>query len=105
MRIRLARTPALSRFAGLVLMLCAVAFGQPAANDDPVEVLMRLRDQVLEHGRRIPRHTCVETIQRDRYEPVRGHASKSCDAILAKRQQADLHMLLRLDTRTGCGWT
>lgn len=58
---------------------------------------MRLRDQVLEHAARIPNHTCVETVQRNRYEPVTGKAPKSCDAILASRKQPDFPQLLRLD--------
>src|ERR1035441_6948195 len=51
--------------------------GRPAreadssGDEDRVDVLMRLRDQVLERGERIPNHTCVELIQRDRYEPLR----------------------------------
>ena len=65
---------------------------------DPVELLMRVRDQVVEHASRIPNHTCVETIQRDRYEPTAARSSKSCDAILAARQGPSFPPRLRLDT-------
>ncbi len=72
----------------------------PAApiEDDPIEVLVRVRDQVMAHGRVIPNHTCVEAVERARYEPVQGRMPKSCDAILATRKQADLSSLLRLES-------
>src|ERR1035438_1243285 len=66
--------------------------------EDPVEVLMRLRDQVVERGERIPNHTCVEAIERDRYEPVTGRAPKSCDTLLARRKQADFQKRLKLSS-------
>ena len=70
----------------------------PAGDEDPVEILMRLRDQVLAHAALIPNHTCVETVQRDRYEPAAGRSAKSCDAIVARRKQPGFPMWLRLDS-------
>jgi len=70
---------------------------ETASEEDPTDVLMRLRDQVLAHGRMIPNHTCVETIQRDRYEPNAGRAMKACDTLLAKRKQTPYFMMLRLE--------
>src|ERR1019366_9007137 len=67
-------------------------------DEDPVKVLMRLRDQVVEHKERIPNHTCVESIQRDRCEPVAGRAPKSCDTLLARRKQGDFQGRLKLDS-------
>src|ERR1039458_692523 len=58
-----------------------------SGNEDPVDVMMRLRDQVLERGERIPNHTCVESIERDRHEPVIGRAPKSCDTLLARSEE------------------
>ena len=72
---------------------------QAADEQDPTGVLMRLRDQVLAHGRSIPNHTCVETIQRDRYEPAAGRSVKDCDTLLARRKQQDFPALLRLEQR------
>src|ERR1039458_8267091 len=69
-----------------------------SANEDPVDVLMRLRDQVLERGERIPNHTCVESIERDRYEPLAGRAPKSCDTLLARRKQGDFQGRLKLSS-------
>jgi hypothetical protein len=72
---------------------------QPDSLDaDPTEVLMHVRDQVLEHGKWIPNHTCVETIQRDRYEPVVGRSAKSCDTLMARRKQPNFSTQLRRDT-------
>lgn len=69
-----------------------------SGDEDPVQVLMRLRDRVVEHGERIPNHTCVERMQRDRYEPAAGRANKSCDALLARRKQGDFQGRLKLDS-------
>ena len=72
------------------------AAAEPTGDEDPVEVLMRVRDRVMEHGQRIPNHTCVETIQRDTYESTAGRAGKSCDAVLAFRKQRDFFQRLTL---------
>lgn len=69
-----------------------------AADDDPVGVLMRLRDQVLAHAERIPNHTCVETVKRDRYESLSGPPPHSCDALLARRKLPAFASSLRLAT-------
>jgi hypothetical protein len=66
-------------------------------DEDPTEVLMRVRDQVLEHGQRIPNHTCVETVDRERYARI-GDAPKSCDAVLARRRVPNFSSQLRLST-------
>jgi hypothetical protein len=71
--------------------------------ENPVEVLIRLRDQVLEHANKVPNHTCVESVERQRFEPVAGRSHKSCDTLLASRAHTDssLHLngtdWLRLD--------
>ncbi len=67
-------------------------------DEDPVEVLIRLRDRVSAHGERIPNHTCVETIQRDRYESTAGRASASCSALLDFRKTRDFFQRLTLDS-------
>jgi hypothetical protein len=69
-----------------------------AADDDPAEVLIRLRDQVLAHAERIPNHTCVESVRRDRYEAVTGPPARSCDTLLARRRLPAFSSSLRLDT-------
>jgi hypothetical protein len=66
-----------------------------AAEDDPTEVLLRLRDQLQAHAERIPNHTCVETVQRDRFEAAASPAPKSCDDVLARRRQSNYPETLR----------
>ena len=68
-----------------------------AADDDPAEVLIHLRDQVLAHTRRIPNHTCVESVRRDRYEAA-GPIPRSCDSLLARRKLPGFSSSLRLAT-------
>jgi hypothetical protein len=74
-----------------------------ASDEDPIGVLAKLRDRVLERGLTIPNHTCVETVERSRYNHI-GEPVKSCDAILASRRQSGVSRLrlattdrLRLD--------
>src|SRR5581483_7774488 len=38
--------------------------------------------------------TCVETIQRDRFDPV-GHPPSSCDALLARREKSGAGAFLK----------
>jgi hypothetical protein len=83
----------MQRHAVFLLGLTAVA---AAAEEDPVAVLMRLRDRVLESGERIPNHTCVETVQRDRFQPPTSRVAKSCDSLLARRRQADYADSMRI---------
>jgi hypothetical protein len=70
----------------------------PTGDEDPVEVLIHLRDQVLRNGERIPNHTCVEMVQRDRYEPIAGRAPSRCDTLLARRKQSDFQGQMKLDS-------
>src|ERR1044072_2620509 len=70
------------------LALALAALSTLAAEDaDPVEVLMRLRDQVMVHAGRIPNYTGVATTRRDRYQPDSGLAQQSCDKLIARHLQ------------------
>jgi len=69
-----------------------------AADDDPADVLIRLRDQALAHAERIPNHTCVESVRRDRYESAARLAPRSCDTLLARRKLPGFSSSLRLAT-------
>jgi hypothetical protein len=82
------------------LLLVVLLVGVPVAgsDEDPSEVLMRLRDQVVLHGQRIPNHTCVETIERDRFTPAVEPVPKSCESLLARRKQSNLPAMIRLAT-------
>src|SRR5215831_19236067 len=67
-------------------------------DEDPTEVLARLRDHVLAQGRRIPNYTCVQTVVRDQYEPATGRSSRGCDGLLARRKQPGFSKTLRLNS-------
>jgi hypothetical protein len=67
-----------------------------AAEEDPTDVLIRLRDQVLAHAQQIPNHTCVELVRRDQYEAVAGPPARSCETLLARRKLAGVSSKLRL---------
>src|SRR5579872_152930 len=69
----------------------------PRQGEDPVGILVRLRDQVLQHAVRIPKYTCVELVRRDRFEPVDGRAHQSCETIFARRDELNFRTRLRLD--------
>jgi hypothetical protein len=68
-------------------------------DQDPTEVLVRLRDQVLSHARRMPNYTCVETVERDRYGASGSLPTKSCDAVLARRKRVGPASLLRIESK------
>jgi hypothetical protein len=79
--------------------LLAVLLALPlcAADEDPTDVLIRLRDQILAHSRRVPNHTCVETVSRERYEAAE-QSTATCDAIVARSRQPGAANRLRLST-------
>lgn len=81
---------------GRVVLLIGIG-ALAVAQDDPTDVLIRLRDRVLAHAQRIPNHTCVESVRRDQYVNASGlPAARSCDALVARRKQADFSSSLRL---------
>jgi len=51
---------------------------------------------VLAHAERIPNHTWVESVRRDRYEGITGPPALSCDALLARRNLPGFSSSLRL---------
>jgi len=92
------QTPATGEPAAAAAPAAASGPKEPSSDADPVEVLMRVRDRVLEQGVRVPNHTCVETVERARYERPGGEPPKSCDAILARRKRPGFETALRLST-------
>jgi len=65
---------------------------------DPVEILSLLRDRIVDQAQRIPNHTCVETVERDRYQRVAEQVRQSCDSILARRKQPNVVKLSHLES-------
>ena len=78
----------------LAALLCALS-ACAAADDDPVEVLARVRDKVLAHAEHIPNHTCVETIVRNRFTSATA-PPHSCDDVLGRRKRAGEGTLITL---------
>ena len=59
---------------------------------------MRLRDRIVDQAQRIPNHTCVETVERGRYQRVPEQAGQSCDRILARRKQPNFARMSHLES-------
>src|SRR5579872_6201878 len=81
-----------------LIFAIAMAAAISPQDEDPVAVLMRLRDRIVDERARMPNHTCIETIVRDRYQLRTGPSRASCDAILGRRKRTGLGSLPRLDT-------
>jgi hypothetical protein len=79
----------LSMSAGLLLFVAANANAQNP--DDPTDILLHARQNVLDTIQRLPRYICTETINRARYEPGNRGAEaggsrdpQSCDDTIAE---------------------
>jgi hypothetical protein len=71
----------------------------PVDDADAIDVLARLRDRVLENGAKIPNHTCVETVDRSRFDHT-GETIRSCDAMIAShRKEGTARLRLRTTDR------
>lgn len=66
---------------------------------DPVEVLMHVRDEVVKSIARTPNYTCIETVQREHYEPQSPYVGESCDSLLGRRKLSPERMRLTLSDR------
>src|SRR5215471_17566178 len=78
---------------GFALALATVA-AAAAEDEDPVEVLMRLRDQVMAHAGRIPNHTCVETISCEHFQSS-GLSQPFRDTLAALHRQSGFRSTLK----------
>ncbi len=67
------------------LILCVATAGSQA-QDDPKQLLLRVRQRVMDTERQLPRYACTETIDRTRYQPSDGgvRPARSCDEVLAR---------------------
>jgi hypothetical protein len=81
----------------IIALLALAAAPLLGAGEDPTDVLIRLRDQVLGHSERIPNYTCVETIHRDRYQSAI-NAPKTCDDLISRRKQPNFSHMVQLTT-------
>ena len=69
------------------LILCLATAGS-RAQDDPRQLLLRVRERVMDTERRLPRYACTETVDRTRYEPLDAgggvRPTRSCDDTVAR---------------------
>jgi hypothetical protein len=85
-----------------LLLLCSFA-ASIHAQQDPRELLVSVRQKVMQTVDRLPRYMCTLTIDRAQYELSAGRAASSCDGLAAQQKTAQgrLHLgvsdRLRLD--------
>ena len=81
----------LTMSVGLASLLSGIAEGQN--QDDPRDLLLRARENVLGTIERLPRYLCTQTVDRSRYRPPEQSAStshaRSCDDIIAEARRAN----------------
>jgi hypothetical protein len=81
-----------------LLLLCsftAATWAQGAAAgqtqpDDPKDLLLRVRDNLMGTIQRLPRYTCTLTIDRAQYEPDRIQLAPPCDELLGQRNKGQV---------------
>jgi hypothetical protein len=69
------------RLAVVLLLANAALAADPAVQ----QLFDKVRDKVLDNTRRIPRYTCVQTIDRNQFRPQYGKRPAGCDAVIAER--------------------
>jgi hypothetical protein len=70
------------------LAATAWAQGTPASQtqtDDPKDLLLRVRNNLMATIQRLPRYTCTLTIDRAQYEPDALHRAPSCDDLIGQK--------------------
>jgi hypothetical protein len=83
------------------LFLCGIAAGL-CAQENPTELLRRLREKVASSLDHLPRYMCTETVHRSEYEPDDHDRGNHCDEALRKLPKTHLATSdrLRLDVGT-----
>jgi hypothetical protein len=65
------------------------------AEYDPVDVLKRATQKVLAGAQEIPKYTCVETVNREYFEPAAATLPRACPVLLEQRSHPTVDMILR----------
>lgn len=76
-----------------LLLLSGFAVSIPTAvraQDDPQELLLRVRTKLNETIGRLPKYMCTLTVDRSQYQVSGIHGSPSCDALLAEKEKGHL---------------
>ncbi len=72
------------------LILCLATAGS-RAQDDPRQLLLKVRERVMDTERRLPRYACTETVDRTRYDAFDASAgvrqTRSCDDTVARSRR------------------
>jgi hypothetical protein len=96
------------RVAAVVSVLVLGAGAAAFTDDSPPQILFnRVREKVLDNIARVPRYTCVETINRVMYRPQYGNRPSQCAPLIAAHDALPSkgllvwHDRLRLDVAVG----
>jgi hypothetical protein len=94
------------RLVKLLLYRCAASV---QAQEDPIELLLRIRGKVMETVNRLPKYMCTQTIDRKRSEPGSNYKKPPCDALVRLDNSGGLKLhpiesdRLRFDVGVGGG--
>jgi hypothetical protein len=69
------------------VLLLGAATVASTADPDGRELFRKVRAKVLDDVSRVPRYTCVQTVDRTQYQPLHGTGPESCKAVIAARRQ------------------
>ena len=62
---------------------------------DPIAVLKRSREKVIQAVERVRNYTCVETVERKVFQPAAAQLPRQCPVILQQRQHPTPDLVLR----------
>ena len=77
-----------------LMFACAIGLAA-GAEYDPTEVLMRATQKALASTQEIPNYTCVETVNRDYFEPAAVSLPRACSVLLEQRRHPTPDLVLR----------
>ena len=77
-----------------LMFACAIGLAA-GAEYDPTEVLMRATQKALASAQAIPNYTCVETVNRDYFEPAAVSLPRACSVLLEQRRHPTPDLVLR----------
>ena len=95
----LPRLTSSSRLSSGLLLLCVAAAGQ--SEQEPKELLLRVRENVMSTIQRLPKYVCTQTVDRTRYEPANPEYGtngkvrrRSCDDTVAEAHRGSFRRTL-----------
>src|ERR1700734_3420287 len=76
-----------------LLLLCSYA-ASVQAQQDPRDLLVGVRNKVVQTVDKLPRYMCTQTIDRSQYEPTLGRSGASCDDLAARKKSGQSRLRL-----------